>query len=482
MALLVPPPLKRVAMGNKRKFQGIAFLLMLLLFFGLVIALYNKAFIKTNPVWLQTDRIGNQLSLNADVKFRGVNVGDVRELRTNGQTATLRLAMKPDQIQLIPSNVQARILPKTLFGQKYVELVTPDNTGPQKVADGSTQQIRPLKADDVITQDRSQTAIEIEQLYDNLLPFLRTVQPEKLSATLNALATSLEGRGDKLGDNLVRLDDYLREINQHLPSIQEDVTALADYSQILNDAVPDLLRFLDNTVVTSQTIVEKQDTLFATLTGTAAAADTGSVVLAENRSRLIQAPEVAEDITRTVARRAENLPITINGLAGLVDPIHKVFGTGENKNWLHINLSILGQKGAYAPVDCPKNLTPEGNQYGPNCPASVTGGGGGNQSQASAGSATAVGPTSPLPGLGATGSVTAPSDPTAITGSGLTNAEVTALTDATTSTVGSPEEKALIHRIVGAVNAEQTSTHDMAPDIADIMLGPMLRGTEVTFP
>ena len=67
--------------------------------------------------------------------------------------------------------MQARILPKTLFGQKYVELVTPDNTGPQKVATGSTTTIPPLKGGRHHPGPLA-TAIEIEQLYDNLLPFL----------------------------------------------------------------------------------------------------------------------------------------------------------------------------------------------------------------------------------------------------------------------------------------------------------------------
>src|SRR3954451_7303315 len=126
MALLVPPPIKRAAANNKRKGQGLAFVVVAVLFFAFVVAAYNKSFIPTIPVSLRTDRIGNQLSLHADVKFRGVNVGDVRELTTNGEVATLKLAMKPNQIKLIPGNVQARILPKTLFGQKYVELVTPE--------------------------------------------------------------------------------------------------------------------------------------------------------------------------------------------------------------------------------------------------------------------------------------------------------------------------------------------------------------------
>lgn len=477
MALLVPPPIKRFSSTHKRKGQGLAFVLAIVLFFMFVVALYNKSFIKTIPVSLRTDRIGNQLSLNADVKFRGVNVGDVRSLTTNGEVATLKLAMKPDQIKLIPNNVQARILPKTLFGQKYVELVSPENTGPQKVADGATTQIQPLKSGDVITQDRSRTGIEIEQLYDNLLPFLTTVQPDKLNDTLSAIATALEGRGDKLGDNLVRLDDYLRQINQHIPSIQDDVSELADYSQILNDAAPDLLRFLDNTVVTSRTLVQKQDTLAALLNNSAQAADTGSAVLAENRNRLIQAPQLGEDITRTIARRADNLPLIFNGLNGLVQPLHTVFGGGTNKNWLHISLSILGQKGAYVrPQDCPKYLGPEGNMYGPNCGAGSAAG------AASTGTAAATQvPSTALPStLPATGTGSGPAPSGALTGNDLTGSSA-APVDLTVSTVGSPEEKAMLDRIVGAVNAEQTATHDMSPDLATLFLGPMFRGTEVTF-
>lgn len=462
MALLVPPPLKRAAIGSKRKVQGVAFLVAIALMLYLVVALYNKQFVKTIPVSLQTDSIGNQLSLNADVKFRGVNVGDVRTLTTNGEVATLKLAMKPDQITLIPADAKARILPKTLFGQKYVELVSPSEG----------QGVRTLRKGDVIPQDRSTTAIEIEQLYDNLLPFITTVSPDKLNNTLTAIATALQGRGDKLGDNLARLDDYLRQMNQHLPSLQADISGLADYSQILNEAAPDLLRFLDNSVVSSRTLVEKQNTFAQLLANSAGAADTTSAVLAENRNRLIQAPQLGEDITRTIARRAGNLPPIFNGLAGLVGPVEQVFGSGSNKNWLHINLSVLGQKGAYTQADCPKNLTPEGNQYGPNCPN----GGGGGASGVSVGSAT------PLPSAPA-GTSPSPSGvaPSALTGSALTTSNASEVDDLTVSTVGSPEEKALIQRIVGTVNAEQTATHDMSPDLANLMLGPMFRGTEVTF-
>ena len=53
-------------------------------------------------------------------------------------------------------------------------------------------------------------AIELEKVFDDLLPLLRTVQPEKLSMTLNALASALEGRGTQLGNNLVLVDTYFK--------------------------------------------------------------------------------------------------------------------------------------------------------------------------------------------------------------------------------------------------------------------------------
>ncbi len=65
----------------------------------------------------------------------------------------------------------------------------------------------------MITQDRTATAIELERVLDDLLPLLRTIQPAKLNATLNALATALEGRGERLGENLELVDGYFTELN-----------------------------------------------------------------------------------------------------------------------------------------------------------------------------------------------------------------------------------------------------------------------------
>ena len=62
----------------------------------------------------------------------------------------------------------------------------------------------------------------------DLYPLLRTVQPAELNQTLNALATALEGRGEKIGENLETLDGYLKRLNPQIPALVEDLRLTGD--------------------------------------------------------------------------------------------------------------------------------------------------------------------------------------------------------------------------------------------------------------
>ena len=51
----------------------------------------------------------------------------------------------------------------------------------------------------MIPSDRVETNVELNRILSNLFPLLRAVRPADLNATLNALATALNGRGEELG-------------------------------------------------------------------------------------------------------------------------------------------------------------------------------------------------------------------------------------------------------------------------------------------
>ena len=162
----------------------------------------------------------------------------------------IEVALEPDAAREIPENVEVQILPTTLFGQKFVSFVAPDNPSSASLQDG-----------DVIPSDRVETNVELNRILAELFPLLRTVRPADLNATLNALSTALGGRGEDLGETLDKLDAYLDAIDDHLPTLRKDLVLLAQVADTYNGAAPDLLGVLDNVTVTSRTIVEQRKEL-----------------------------------------------------------------------------------------------------------------------------------------------------------------------------------------------------------------------------
>jgi len=327
---------------------GVAFLLTLALLVGLSVATFQKKFTSVVMVTLKAQRIGNQLQKESDVKIRGLIVGEVRSITSTGDGASIELALQPDQVANIPVNVSARILPKTLFGERYVDLVIPVDPSARVIASGAT-----------IGQDRTKVAIELEQVFDNLLPLLRTVKPEKLAATLNALATALDGRGTQLGDNLVRADRYLAAINPKMATIQGDISALADVTKTYADAAPDLLRTLKALTTTSATITEKQDALAGFLVGTAGFANTATAFLSSNGDRIIGVGRVQRPTLALAARYAPEYPCFAAGLADWVPRATQMF----SDNYFHITLEAIKPRAPYRPGDEPA----WGEHRGPSC-------------------------------------------------------------------------------------------------------------------
>jgi phospholipid/cholesterol/gamma-HCH transport system substrate-binding protein len=440
----------------RRRTLGVAFLAVIVLFLGLTVALYDNVFTDVVKVTLKTDHIGNQLQTASDVKVRGLIVGEVRAVRTVGDGAELELALHPDQVGLIPDNVSARLLPKTLFGERYVNLVLPPTHGSAHLSEGS-----------VIQQDRSSAAIELEQVLNDLMPVLQAVQPEKLATTLTALSQALDHRGKPLGQTLVALDAYLGELNPKLPELKADISKLADVSNVYRDAAPDLVQALTDLTVTSRTIAEQRvnlQTLYGSLTTTSQ--DLTSF-LTVNKNNLIQLADTSQPTLEVLAKYAPEYPCLLKGLTEFAPIIGKAFGAGTNKPGLHITMEITANRGKYLPgVDDPAYADKRGPrcydivprpdpfpQYPPDGPVKD-----GSSSPPAARSAN-DGVLPPATAGNANSGTTRPSSASA---AGIAN---------------SPEEQRMLAVLLaGEVGVRSNEM----PSWTSLLLGPLYRGAEVT--
>jgi phospholipid/cholesterol/gamma-HCH transport system substrate-binding protein len=336
----------------KLRLSGVAFIVVIGLLVALTIALYQKAFTPVVRVTLLADRVGNQLSAPADVKLRGLIVGEVRSVSSRGNGATVGLALDPAKVGVIPANVSAQLLPKTLFGEKFVNLVLPEAPSAQH-----------LQAGDVIPQDRSQTAIETEKVLDDFLPLLQSLKPAELSLALNNISSALRGRGDRIGNNLVLVDQYLRRLNPQLPAIQQNFRGLADLATNYDKAVPDLLRLIDNFSAVSRTLVDQKTQLSSFLTSTTTFTDTSNQFFTANADRLITLASASLPSLQTYARYSPEFPCIARGLTAFEPRVERSFGGLQPG--LHITLEATHDNGAYTPGQEPRFLDDRGPQcYG----------------------------------------------------------------------------------------------------------------------
>ncbi|WGX95983.1 MCE family protein [Nocardioides sp. L-11A] len=332
---------------SAHKALGVVFVALLLLGVWLTYATFTKKFTDYDRVTLKTSSIGLQLPNRADVKVRGVIVGEVLDARSGADGAELTLGIYPDKIGVVPANVTGSIVPKTLFGEKYVSLVVPE-TGPSGT----------MRAGGTI--DRTVVSTELEEVLSDLYPLLRTVQPAELNATLTALATALQGRGELLGKNLETLDGYLKRINPQIPALLEDLKLTAQVSDTYADILPQVAQILDDTVKTTGTIEEREAALTATLRDIRSFSDTARSFLDANADRLKRAGELSTETLRAVARYAPTIPCMAAGIVKAQGRLAEAFRGFE----LHIVLETLqDQPRKYTPADAPIF----GEDRGPDC-------------------------------------------------------------------------------------------------------------------
>jgi phospholipid/cholesterol/gamma-HCH transport system substrate-binding protein len=298
-------------------------------------------------VRLQTSTIGLQLPARADVKIRGVIVGEVLAFDTVSSGAVLTLGIFPSERDSIPANVTGSIVPKTLFGEKYVSLVVPENPSPDPIRTGAL-----IK--------RTAVATEVEKVLSDLYPLLRTVQPAEINQTLNALATALEGRGELIGENLETVDGYLKQMNPLIPDLVEDLRLTAEVSDTYAAVMPEIAQILQNSITTTGTLEDREAKVNALFTDVTAFSDTARGFLEVNGDNLIRLGDVSVAQLRVFARYAPELNCLTRGIV----EVGKLQAEAFRNFTLHIVLETLpNQPRGYTARDVPRVA----DDRGPNC-------------------------------------------------------------------------------------------------------------------
>jgi phospholipid/cholesterol/gamma-HCH transport system substrate-binding protein len=321
---------------------GVANLVVISLLIWFCIALYDKKFTNSTDVTVMADRAGLQLARFGDVRLHGALVGHIKSIESDGKRAEITVSLRPSAARTIPGDVSVQILPTTLFGRNYLELVPPKSGA----SAGGT-----LRDGSVIPANRVTTNVDLQRILANLFPLLRSVRPADLNSTLYALSHALQGKGKQLGDTLETLDDYLNRMNVELPTLRTDLKLLSQVSKTYELAAPDLIRLLRNATVTARTLTQKQGDLDRALGSLTGLARTTRVTLAENEEALIAQTRSGRPLLALLDTYAPELPCVLKGLDLQRPNADNVFNDGI----IHQTLELgAPQRGAYTAADAPE--------------------------------------------------------------------------------------------------------------------------------
>lgn len=226
-------------------------------------------------VTVQLPTVGDTLGINSDVKYNGLRVGRVIEVdpiaraeETGWDGPTATVLVEPQHAQFIPSGVKARVLPGTLFGNEYVDLVTVpadgDTTGASAVSTsgGSSGVIAAgahLADGDVVEADTSVATLRLMDTFSATQRLLAAVDPAQWDLALSQLADSLDGRGTELAEMIKDGGAFLGRWEDLQPQLQEDMDLLARDADLIADIEPQLIQALKDTRPLARTLVEQQE-------------------------------------------------------------------------------------------------------------------------------------------------------------------------------------------------------------------------------
>lgn len=290
----------------------------------------------------------------APVRYRGVNVGRVAGIESGVESSMVRLALDPDTMASLPASVRVRVVPRTFFGDIYVQLVgDPDGT---RLSDG-----------DELRMDDSPDAVALYDVYTRLVDVLDSMQPQKLQVALSALAQALDGRGATVGRIVDRLDAAAPTLT---PAAQSLLAATPDFRavlQALDDSTPDVVTTLASATDLSRTMVENGGDVTDTFDAAAGFTSTMANFVGEQRDRVVTVFDSAGTVLATTAANPDGLTDTLDrartfGAAGA-----RVFSTGH---FDIVAVPTFAEPLPYTVADCPSY----GTVLGACGPAGVDGG------------------------------------------------------------------------------------------------------------
>jgi phospholipid/cholesterol/gamma-HCH transport system substrate-binding protein len=230
------------------------------------------------------------------VRVADVPVGRVKEISLSDDwTAVVTVEVNGDVD--LPANAVAMIQQSSLLGEKYVELAAPGSEVPTgTLEDGA-----------LITLDRTNRNVEVEELLGALSLVLNGGGLTQLQTINSELGQALQGREDAVRNTLTQLDTFIGGLDQQKQEINRALDSVNALAATLSAGTGTITTALDTIGPGLDVVNQQRDLLVSMLQSLAGLGDVGTRVINQAGANTVANLQALQPILSQLAAAGPDL-------------------------------------------------------------------------------------------------------------------------------------------------------------------------------
>lgn len=274
---------------------------------------------RTASVYVGVPVSAGLISGQAPVRYHGVNIGRIAEIESGTEVSQVRLAIDREYLSAVPASVVARIVPRTFFGDIYLQLLDRPGVSPAGA----------LSADAQIEMDTSGDAMALYDVFTKILAVFSQIEPERMQEALTAISQALRGRGTDIASTIDSLSASMPALEPALGRFLDATPRFREVMQSLQAATPDIVTTLEAATRVSNRMLENRDGIDRAATVFAGFAQVLTAFLSDHRENMITVLDATGNILATTGALPEGLTQTLSNAQAFGEAGGRVFASGN---------------------------------------------------------------------------------------------------------------------------------------------------------
>jgi virulence factor Mce-like protein len=245
----------------------------------------------------------NSLYKGSDVRVLGVPVGEVTELKAQGDHVEVTLTYETDV--RLPADVRAVIISPAIVGDRFVQLAPAYSGGAV------------LPNDAKLGIDRSEVPVELDEIFKSLDDLAIALGPKgankdgSLSSLIEDSARQLDGQGQQLNETLSNFAKLSTTLSNNKEELFGSIQEIEQFVELLNRNDSSVRSFFDSTARVSRVLEGERDDLAKTLEFLSKALIDVRKLVKDNRTTLRHNIDNLQSLAEVLARHNEDIEHTL---------------------------------------------------------------------------------------------------------------------------------------------------------------------------